>query len=271
MCNQSALRCFIEYCFKKETIKRFVTYIKEIVTTVVVNPQTRICDIKILIDKEKRQLLHDFNNQTAEYPQNKTIHELIVEQARKNPDSVAVIAPSRYATGRYEPGTRTYTITYKELNKKSDLLVYSLRQKGIQFNSIVTIMVESSLEMIIGMLGILKAGGAYLPINPGNPPERIKYLLEDTNTKIILTGQDIADLHSPKAFNHHPNVIMSQLHQTQWIQSYTNHLAYIIYTSGTTGKPKGTILSHQNLLNYVHWFSTLKKKIILVKLREIEN
>ena len=115
-----------------------------------------------------------FNRTKAEYPKNKTIVDLFEEQVEKTPDNIAVVYKNK-------------KLTYKELNEKSNALARTLRGKGVKAETIVGIMVDRSIEMIIGIMGILKAGGAYLPIDLEYPEDRIKYMLEDSSTKILLT------------------------------------------------------------------------------------
>lgn len=126
-----------------------------------------IRNIDILTEVEKKEIVHCFNNTTEEYHREKTIHQLFEEQAVKTPDNAAVVFEGK-------------RLTYRELNEKSNQLARVLRDKGVKPDSIVGIMVERSLEMVIGIFGILKAGGAYMPIDPDYPKARIEYLLEDS-------------------------------------------------------------------------------------------
>jgi amino acid adenylation domain-containing protein len=143
------------------------------------------------------------------------------------------------------------TITYRELNQRSNQLAHLLQEKGVQPDTIVAIMVERSIEMIIGLFGILKAGTAYLPIDPEYPQDRIDFMLKDSAAKILLTNREIANLSSPEAFNNSPKGTSSHLHLSP---APVSSLAYIIYTSGSTGKPKGVTIQHRNAVNVVTWF-----------------
>ncbi|MCP4152547.1 MAG: AMP-binding protein, partial [bacterium] len=150
------LDCTFEYCtklFKKETILRFIAYFKTLVSSVHKNEETAISDMEILTADEKHQLLHQFNDTAVDYPAGKTIHQLFEEQVDKSPDSISVV-------GKQKPGSGN-PITYRELDEKSNRLAGLLKSKGIEPGIIVAIMLERSIEMIIGLLGILKAGGAY--------------------------------------------------------------------------------------------------------------
>ena len=245
----------IVYCtklFKPETIKRFISYFRKIIGIVVENPKNRIAEIDILSKKEKHQLLVQFNQTTTEYPRDKTIHRLFAEQAEQTPDKIAVIGPSQLKYRSYMT-YRTY-ISYNELNEQTNQLAHLLQKRGVGTDSIVGIMIERSLEMIIGILGILKAGAAYLPIETEYPQERIDYMLKDSGAKILLTSREIPNLSSPEAFNNSPKGTSSfGIWNLEFgISSQEGgQLAYIIYTSGTTGKPKGTLTTHYNVIRVV--------------------
>ncbi|UCH96983.1 MAG: amino acid adenylation domain-containing protein, partial [Candidatus Aminicenantes bacterium] len=249
--------------FKNNTIERFATYLKKIVSIVVDNPDVKILDVEILGEEEKRQVLYDFNDTTAKYPSDKVIHELFEEQAGKNPDRTAVIGPVQSAEESPEPWTRDHTVTYRELNEKSNQLAYGLRSKGAASDTIVGIMAEPSLEMIIGILGILKSGGAYLPVDLEYPHDRIRYMLLDSGANVLVTTGKLAQ--EDKKFGSlevkkEIEVILidsfefsnfSSSHLPNFSTSRPSSLAYVIYTSGTTGKSKGTLTTHTNVIRVV--------------------
>ena len=237
--GNDGLRFSLEYCtklFKEETIDRFINYYKNIVSAVLEEPNRKIMDIELLTKAEKRQLLEEFNNTKAPYPNDKTIHDLFEEQTLKTPDSISVLPVQ---------------LSYRELNERADRLAGLLIEKGILTDSIVGIMPERTIEMIIGILGILKSGGAYLPIDPGYPQERIDYMLKDSGSKILLTTNEIASC----VFN---------FHHSSFIIHHSSQLAYIIYTSGSTGRPKGVMVEHRNVVRLV-------KNTDFVEFRETER
>jgi len=224
--------------FKKETLQRFIDFFKKTVSCVLENAETRISNIEIITWEEKDRVLRDFNETGMKYPCDQTIHQLFAEQAERTPDHTALLGPESNAR---QSSNRPYiTLTYKELNQKSDQLAYMLKEKGIGPDNLVGIMVERSLEMIIGLLGILKSGGAYLPIDPDSPQERVTYMLTDSSACILLTHKDIM-------------LSLSTLTSTSTCQVSPTNLAYIIYTSGSTGKPKGVLITHRNICPLLHW------------------
>jgi tyrocidine synthetase-3 len=238
-----------EYCtrlFKQETIVKFIRYFREIVSSALGNPEKKISGIEIILAEEKNQILFDFNDTSTLYPKEKTIHELFEKQVEKTPDNIALVGVQethKKQEKKYNMSYMSYMsymshLSYKELNRQANQLAYLLIEKGVHTDTIAAIMLERSIEMIVGILAILKAGGAYLPIAPDYPRERINYILKDSNACLLLTNKDIEP--SP-----------STLTSTSTCQVSPTNLAYIIYTSGTTGKPKGTMVRHFNVVRLV--------------------
>jgi len=229
-----SIEAAVEYnprLYRQDTVEQVCRHFSCLLQEALFNPDITLSQLDILSPGEKKQLLHDFNNLEAEYPENKTLHRLFEEQVEKTPDSIA-LAGIAY-------------ITYHLLNKKSNQLVYRLKEKGVQTDGIVGIMIERSLEMIIGILGILKAGGAYLPISLKYPEERIKYLLEDSSASLLLTSETLI-----KSFcggSEPAGAVFSKRAPL----TAGGKLAYIIYTSGSTGKPKGVMMEHRSVHNLV--------------------
>ncbi|GMQ55845.1 hypothetical protein AN1V17_02370 [Vallitalea sediminicola] len=225
--------------FNKSSVERLGKHYLSILKNIATNTEMKLGQIDLLSDEEKNLILHNFNNTKIEYPRNKTIQELFEIQAEKTPDNIAVVFEDN-------------KLTYKELNEKANSLAKLLRNKGVKADFIVGIMIDRSLEMIIGIIGILKAGGAYLPIEPDHPKQRIEYMLKDSQSQILLTtesqvkeigfGGEIIDLYK-ESFS-------DSLKNLPQINS-SHNLAYVIYTSGTTGNPKGTMLKHSNLNNFI--------------------
>jgi amino acid adenylation domain-containing protein/non-ribosomal peptide synthase protein (TIGR01720 family) len=228
----------LEYCvklFKKETIEKFVYYFKNILQAIQKGVENKISRIEIISEEERYRQLVDFNDTKTDFPMKKTINELFEEQVERTPDHIAV-----KGTGGLAP--LFAHITYTELNQKANRLAYELQTKGVEPDTIVGIMVERSVEMIIGIIGILKAGGAYLPIDLEYSQERINYMLNDSTAKILLTSDSINRVPTPHASTL-PPVYPSQ----------SSSLAYVIYTSGSTGQPKGVMINHRAILNYIWW------------------
>ncbi len=233
----------INYCtslFSKETINRFGEHFINILKYVVERPTALLYEIDMLSETDKSQLLYDFNNTEVQYPKDRTINELIEEQVKRTPESIALVFGDKQ-------------LTYRELNSRANCIAKRIREKGVVGDSIVAIIVNRSFEMLIGILGILKSGGAYLPIDPEYPEDRINYMLEDSGTNILLTMSSLQD-----------NITFSGetilLDKADYSESYQDNLevinspqnlAYVIYTSGSTGKPKGVMLEHRSVVNFI--------------------
>jgi amino acid adenylation domain-containing protein len=245
--TEEGLQLSLEYStklFKRAAIERYIRYFKNTVSLILESPHEKIKDIEILTVEEKRQILYDFNDTDAEYPREMTIHELFEKQVEKTPEKIAIV-------GNEKKKSRA-TLTYRELNKKSDQVTRFLRETGVLPDSIVGIMVGRSPEMIVGIFGILKAGAAYLPIEPELPQERIKYVLKDSSATILLTSsaarvkeETIEIIDISKGFSSSTSTLTCRVRSA--------NLAYVIYTSGSTGRPKGVMIEHGSVVNRLHW------------------
>ncbi|KAF6583537.1 non-ribosomal peptide synthetase [Paenibacillus sp. EKM211P] len=159
--------------YDQMTIERFVEQLLRLYTVVLHQPELEICTAQVLSEQEVEQLVHTFNDTAVDYPRDASIHELFEIQAKQVPQQVAVVSGPN-------------SLTYEKLNEKANRLAHFLRKQGIRTEQTVGIVAERSIEMIVGMLAILKAGGVYVPIDSDYPDERVRYLLEDSETKILL-------------------------------------------------------------------------------------
>ncbi len=240
--------------FRKESIRmrlaEFEVFLKGIVENSF-NPSsiTPIFHLPILPYFEEKQLeIFGSGEKCGDFPLHKTLHELFEKQVERTPDKIAV------AFGAESHGG---TLTFRQLNDRAKALAVHLLEKGMDPGSFVGLCMERSLEMMVSIYAILKAGGAYVPIDPRNPQERIKLILEDADCSIVLTQKSVAHL-LPK-FSGLTVVVdgldFPRLHKLAGLRptivnrqsSIVN--AYIIYTSGSTGKPKGVVISHANAIN----------------------
>jgi amino acid adenylation domain-containing protein len=246
--------------FSQGSIGRLSDHFKKVILDIIDNPGKEISAIEMVSREERKEILYKYNKREAEYPVDKTIQQLFAEQVRETPHRIALV-------GTRQKEGESMLVTYGELNKKAGQLACLLREKGIHPGSLAAIMVDRSLEMIIGILGILKAGAAYVPLNPKAPLARSKYILAECSVNILLTtgrlykqgeeGEpDIKELNSwgvEKIFLDEGKGLKSYAAAAFNEQVLPGALAYIIFTSGSTGKPKGVAITHANLCPLLHW------------------
>ena len=227
--------------YDEQDMKDIHARILHIINQILDDEKILLKDIEIVTPEEKHKILYEFNNTKMDYPSNKTIVDLFEEQVEKTPDNIAVVFEDQ-------------KLTYRELNEKANQLARYMQINGIKSNSIIGIMVNRSLEMIIGILSILKCGCAYLPLDSNYPKERINYILNDSNVSLVLLSNstfsningNISKLNISLSESLY-NIDNSNLN----ISYSSDSIMYVIYTSGSTGNPKGVMVSHKNLNNFL--------------------
>ncbi|TCW37425.1 bacitracin synthase 3 [Laceyella sacchari] len=239
--EEERLQFQVEYntaLFKRETVERMIGHVEQVLRQVTANPEIPVREISLITEQEKQQVLEVFNRTEAEYPHDKTLPELFEAQVARTPDEPALVF------GEIQ-------LTYRELDEQANRLARALRKKGVQPEQFVGILLERSPEMIIALLGVLKAGAAYLPIDPEYPQERIRYMLDDSQAKWLITQQGV-DVPAEFAGE------TIRIEESEWreeegtplpVVNTPDHLAYMIYTSGSTGKPKGVMIEHRGVAN----------------------
>ncbi len=200
----------------------------------------------VLTDEEdinKLQNLHDSSFPVKERP----AYRLLQDSADKAPEKKALVAKDR-------------TLTYKELNEEANALGHVLRQKGAEAESIIAVMAHRDSYAYVMRQGVLKSGGAFLPIDPEYPEERIRFILEDSGARILVTKREILESRR-EMFDSFAAGGIELISVEDAVKEGSRDnlnaevpyeaLAYVIYTSGSTGKPKGVMLTNKNLVNFV--------------------
>lgn len=250
--------------FDASTIERMMAHYQSLLTGILATPHASISELPLLSKAERHQLLLEWNNMVmpcgftqADYPfpadlvgikEGLCIHQLFEQQVRHTPEAIAVVAGS-------------LKLTYHELNERANQLAHHLQTLGVGPETLVAICVERGMRMMTGLLAVLKAGGAYIPLDPTYPKERLRFMLEDAQPKVLLTQQQLRQALELSAVASNPLTIVDL--DTDWpfiaaSQPTTNptshsrpeNLAYVIYTSGSTGTPKGVMISHRALVNH---------------------
>jgi len=228
--------------YGREEIEIISERLGELLREVVADPSRKVSEMRSITEKEKGSILGEFNDTAVEYPKEKTVIQLFEEQVRRTPNHIAVVFEEE-------------KITYRQLNERANILAHKLREMGIGPDDYVGIMTERSIEMIVGLYGIIKAGGAYVPIDPSSPEERIRYMLDDSKPKVVLTYRSEVETSIPIIDLGESEVWEGEAENLEII-THPNDLIYLIYTSGTTGNPKGVMIEHKNVINFVEWYST---------------
>jgi len=205
----------------------------------------------IAADETDQDRIERFNRTEQPFPDHATLHELFEAQVLIHGAATAIICD-------HDKNFGAPSLTYAQVNAKANQLAHLLRTAGVRPGAIVGLLVERSFAMMIGLLGILKAGGAYLPIGPDNPPDRIRYLLQDAGVHVLLVQKKYSqlvsfdgntiDLESPETY----------LGPSENLRAVNapGDLAYVIYTSGSTGRPKGVMIEHRSVVNRLHWMQS---------------
>ncbi|WP_152526757.1 non-ribosomal peptide synthetase, partial [Paenibacillus polymyxa] len=226
--------------FDQAGIERLYGHFARLLEQISLNPHVRVEELELLTAAEKQQITAAFNDTACAFPSHQTIHQLFEDQVECTPDQVALVFGHQ-------------RLTYRELNERANSLARMLQAQGVGPDKLVGLMVQRSVEMIVGLLAVLKAGGAYVPIDPEFPSSRIAYMLEDSEAAVLLTRRELAEEH-----HCHANTLFLEdaaLYQGESSNLETiarpEHLAYVIYTSGSTGNPKGVMLQHRSVLNFI--------------------
>ena len=238
--------CYFDFhydFFPEEQFASAIQHFLRVLDAFLENPAQPLRYVKLLWPEQERYILEGFNQTRTTFPEDQTVVQLFEAQARKTPDQTAIIFEDQ-------------SLTYAQLNARSNQVAHYLRSLEVQPDTLVGIWMERSLEMVVGQLGILKAGGAYVPLDPAFPNERLAFMMEDADVRVLLTQQNlIAALppHSARivALDSDWKLIASQSDNNPGKAAIAENLAYVIYTSGSTGKPKGVQVGHRALTNFL--------------------
>ncbi|MEI9989090.1 MAG: amino acid adenylation domain-containing protein [Rhizomicrobium sp.] len=229
--------------FDPATMARLTGHFRNLLKSAVTSPDAKLSELDMLSESEKRQLLVEWNDTSAEIPE-AGVHALFEQQVARNSDAVALVAEGA-------------SITYGELNRRANRLAHRLRLMEVGPGSVVGICFERGGDMVAAILAVLKAGGAYLPLDPSYPSERLAFMLQDSGAKIVISEE--------RAFGRLPPhdaeilrmdddaVFAGQSEANPPASAGPDDLCYVIYTSGSTGKPKGVMGPHRGTVNRLQW------------------
>jgi amino acid adenylation domain-containing protein len=250
--STKGIKASLEYntdLFDAATIDRMLGHFQVLLKGIVDYPEVPIGILPLLTDAERHQLVSEWNETKTDYPRNKSIHQLLEEQAERTPNATAAVFEDQ-------------NLSYRELNQQANQLGHYLIELGVGPEVLVAICVERSFEMVVGMLGILKAGGAYVPLDPSYPKERLAFMLEDTKAVVLLTQERLVENlpeHGGRVvcLDKDWEEIAQQGNDNPTSGITSDNLAYVIYTSGSTGKPKGVAIEHRSAVALLSWAHTV--------------
>jgi amino acid adenylation domain-containing protein len=230
--------------FDSETIESMAVHFRTLLEGILDNPGRRIRELPLISPAERYRMLEDWNQTSADYPRDSTVHRLFEKQARSTPDAEALVFRRR-------------RMSYQALNERANRLARYLRRRGVGRNVLVGLCLERSLEMIVGLLAILKAGGAFLPLDPTYPTRRLRFMLDDTGARYVLTQQNLEKRLPDNASRRilidsdWPRIARERADDISTETSSAGDLAYVMYTSGSTGNPKGVAIPHRGVVRLV--------------------
>jgi amino acid adenylation domain-containing protein len=225
------------------TVERWLGHYETLLRAVVEHNDETVSRTSLLSAAEREELLFGRNKTAVDYPADACIHDLIAEQCARTPSAQAI---------KY----RDTSLSYAELNDRANQLAKSLKQHGAGPGQLVAILLERSVQLPVAMLAVLKSGAAYVPLDPSYPKERIDFIIGETNSRIILTQEDLAiGMDAPQAqiicLDREWALIGKASADAVAGGAGAADLAYVIFTSGSTGKPKGVEIPHRAVTNFL--------------------
>jgi amino acid adenylation domain-containing protein len=229
--------------FEGATIQRMIGHWETLLEGIVADPNTSVAELPLLTAGERADLQVEWEASRRDYPRRGLIQDFFEAQARRQPEATAI-----------EFGQ--HCLTYGALDASANQLAHHLRRLGVGPEALCGICVDRGLDMVVALLAVLKAGGAYLPLDPGYPKERLRFMLSDARIAVLLTQERlVARLPEQTApvvlLDAHRPAIAGEPTSAPVPRSDPENLAYVIYTSGSTGTPKGVMIEHRGVVNHL--------------------
>jgi len=229
--------------FRPETIDLLIAHFILLFQKVTEDPDIPISELAMSDDAERIDLLERWNDRLVE-PETRCVHDVIQQNAAVNPQYPALVFAGEM-------------LSYGALENKSNQIARYLIDIGVGPEVLVSVCLNRGIDLIVALLGILKAGGAFVPLDPAYPLDRLRYILRDTSSRVLIsTGTDF----DPSIIGSDMNTRVVDI-RTLPLDEFSSepvksevlgrNLAYVIYTSGSSGTPKGVLVEHRNLSNII--------------------
>lgn len=236
--------------FDGATMARWGEHFCALLEQLTAKPEHPLRSLSLLTEKQRTSILENAKGNLLDQPAPATVVQAFREQAARHPDRLAVSLGSE-------------SLTYQELDERSDHVAQTLRQRGVDKDTPVAILWHRTPATLVALWGVLKAGGAYVPLDPAYPPQRLQHMLVDSGSQLMLVDEEnsaefptlpgfFADVHVERlpiagAEAHGESISLD------WPEPQATDLAYVLYTSGSTGEPKGVMIPHAALANHMQW------------------
>lgn len=243
--------------FDRPTIERMIGHYIQLLKCFVEDPTQKLSEVNFLKQDELRLLLDDWNTTTHDYPRQATIHSIFEAQAAQTPQALALELARLQGASKESGGwLKRERLTYAELNQHANQLAHYLVRLGVGRETIVSIFLERSIDLIVSLLAILKVGAAYAPLETDYPQERLAWMLNDLRSPVVITWSNLAErlpLSEARAIclDKEQQAIEDESSENPSIQCAAENLAYVMYTSGSTGRPKGVCITHRGVVRLV--------------------
>ncbi|SEG84374.1 amino acid adenylation domain-containing protein [Actinacidiphila yanglinensis] len=223
--------------FDRSSVEKLAEQFTELLTAVADDPAARISRLRLLPDRERARILAA--GTPAPDPAADCVHRVFARQAAATPDAVALVQGND-------------RVTYRSLDCRADRLARHLRASGVVAETRVAVFLNRSPELVTAYLAVLKAGGVYVPLDPGYPQDRLRFMLADSAAPFVLSTPALAPLLPASAAR--VVAVDAPLPDTPAGPppdlAHPDHGAYLIYTSGSTGQPKGAMNTHRGVTGF---------------------
>jgi natural product biosynthesis luciferase-like monooxygenase protein/amino acid adenylation domain-containing protein len=248
--------------FDATTIQRILGHFENVLESGVNEAGQKIAKLRLLGERERRQILLEWNETGVAYGESDNLLKLFEEQVKRTPAALALVDQQR-------------RLTYAELNQRANQLAHYLRAAGVGAEQRVAVLLPRTTELVVTLLGILKAGGAYVPLEAGYPEERLRFMVEDAGARVLVSEAGLqerwswAEESSVKVVcvDQEAAVLAGMSVENPGCMTAAANLAYLIYTSGSTGRPKGVAIEHRSASTFVNWslerFTTAELAVVL--------